>query len=426
MNLTEMKAKPINELVDIAESLGIEDVGRLKKQEIIFRIFKQQAKEGVDIYGGGVLEILNDGFGFLRSPEGSYCSGPDDIYVSPSQVRKFSLRKGDEIHGKIRPPKDSERYFALVYVDTINKEAPEKTKKKILFENLTPLFPTSRLTLEQGSGSAEDLSSRIIDLASPIGKGQRGLIVSPPKAGKTLMLQSIAHSITKNNPEVELIVLLIDERPEEVTDMSRTVRGEVVASTFDEPPTRHVQVADMVIEKAKRLVEHKKDVVILLDSITRLGRAYNSVQPASGKILSGGVDSNALERPKRFFGAARNLEEGGSHTIIATALVETGSKMDEVIYEEFKGTGNMEIHLERKIAEKRIYPAINIRRSGTRREDLLTSPEELQRMFILRKILDDMEDSQAIEFLIERLKSSKTNDEFFSAMKSGNGNGKKK
>ena len=426
MNLTEMKAKPINELVEIAENLGIEDVGRLKKQEIIFRIFKKQAKEGVDIYGGGVLEILNDGFGFLRSPEGSYCSGPDDIYVSPSQVRKFSLRKGDEIHGKIRPPKDSERYFALVYVDTINKESPEKTKKKILFENLTPLFPTSRLTLEQGSGSVEDLSSRIIDLASPIGKGQRGLIVSPPKAGKTLMLQSIAHSITKNNPEVELIVLLIDERPEEVTDMSRTVRGEVVASTFDEPPTRHVQVADMVIEKAKRLVEHKKDVVILLDSITRLGRAYNSVQPASGKILSGGVDSNALERPKRFFGAARNLEEGGSLTIIATALVETGSKMDEVIYEEFKGTGNMEIHLERKIAEKRIYPAINIRRSGTRREDLLTSPEELQRMFILRKILDDMEDSQAIEFLIERLKSAKTNEEFFSAMKSGNGNGKKK
>jgi transcription termination factor Rho len=426
MNLTEMKAKPINELVEIAENLGIEDVGRLKKQEIIFRIFKKQAKEGVDIYGGGVLEILNDGFGFLRSPEGSYCSGPDDIYVSPSQVRKFSLRKGDEIHGKIRPPKDSERYFALVYVDTINKESPEKTKKKILFENLTPLFPTSRLTLEQGSGSAEDLSSRIIDLASPIGKGQRGLIVSPPKAGKTLMLQSIAHSITKNNPEVELIVLLIDERPEEVTDMSRTVRGEVVASTFDEPPTRHVQVADMVIEKAKRLVEHKKDVVILLDSITRLGRAYNAVQPASGKILSGGVDSNALERPKRFFGAARNLEEGGSLTIIATALVETGSKMDEVIYEEFKGTGNMEIHLERKIAEKRIYPAINIRRSGTRREDLLTNPEELQRMFILRKILDDMEDSQAIEFLIERLKSAKTNEEFFSAMKSGNGNGKKK
>jgi transcription termination factor Rho len=426
MNLSEMKTKPISELVEIASGLGIEDVGRLKKQEVIFRIFKKQAKEGVDIYGGGVLEILNDGFGFLRSPEGSYCSGPDDIYVSPSQVRKFSLRKGDDIHGKIRPPKDGERYFALVYVDTINSEAPEKTQKKILFENLTPLFPTSRLTLEQGSGSAEDLSSRIIDLVSPIGKGQRGLIVSPPKAGKTLMLQSIAHSISKNNPEVELIVLLIDERPEEVTEMSRTVRGEVVASTFDEPPSRHVQVADMVIEKAKRLVEHKKDVVILLDSITRLGRAYNSVQPASGKILSGGVDSNALERPKRFFGAARNLEEGGSLTIIATALVDTGSKMDEVIYEEFKGTGNMEIHLERKIAEKRIYPAINIRRSGTRREDLLTSPEELQRMFILRKILDDMEDSQAIEFLIERLKSSKTNEEFFSAMKQGNGNGKKK
>ena len=373
------------------------------------------------------LEILNDGFGFLRSPEGSYLTGPDDIYVSPSQVRKFSLRKGDEIHGKIRPPKDDrEKYPALVYVDTINKEAPENTKKKILFENLTPLFPTERLTLELGTGSAEDLSSRIIDLVSPIGKGQRGLIVSPPKAGKTLMLQSIAHSITKNNPEVELIVLLIDERPEEVTEMSRTVRGEVVASTFDEPPSRHVQVANMVIEKAKRLVEHKKDVVILLDSITRLGRAYNSVQPASGKILSGGVDSNALEKPKRFFGAARNVEDGGSLTIIATALVDTGSKMDEVIYEEFKGTGNMEIHLERKIAEKRIYPAINIRRSGTRREDLLTSPEELQRMFILRKILDDMEDSQAIEFLIERLKSSKTNDEFFSAMKSGNGNGKKK
>jgi transcription termination factor Rho len=426
MNLTEMKIKPVNELVEVAESLGLEDVGRLKKQEIIFRIFKQQAKEGVDIYGGGVLEILNDGFGFLRSPEGSYCSGPDDIYVSPSQVRKFSLRKGDEIDGKIRPPKDGERYFALVFVDTINKEAPENTKKKILFENLTPLFPTSRLTLELGTGSAEDLSSRIIDLVSPIGKGQRGLIVSPPKAGKTLMLQSIAHSITKNNPEVELIVLLIDERPEEVTEMSRTVRGEVVASTFDEPPSRHVQVANMVIEKAKRLVEHKKDVVILLDSITRLGRAYNSVQPASGKILSGGVDSNALEKPKRFFGAARNVEDGGSLTIIAPALVDTGSKMDEVIYEEFKGTGNMEIHLERKIAEKRIYPAINIRRSGTRREDLLTSPEELQRMFILRKILDDMEDSQAIEFLIERLKSSKTNEEFFSAMKSGNGNGKKK
>ena len=421
MNLTEIKIKPINELVDIATELGLEDVGRLKKQEIIFRIFKHKASEGVDIYGGGVLEILNDGFGFLRSPGGSYCAGEDDIYVSPSQIRKFSLRKGDSVAGKIRTPKDKERYFALIQVDTINGEEPRKTKNKILFENLTPLFPNERLILEQGTGSNEDLSSRIIDLIAPIGKGQRGLIVSPPKAGKTLMLQSIAHSIKSNNPEVELIVLLIDERPEEVTEMSRTVKGEVVASTFDEPPTRHVQVANMVIEKAKRLVEHKKDVVILLDSITRLGRAYNSVQPASGKILSGGVDSNALERPKRFFGAARNLEEGGSLTILATALVETGSKMDEVIYEEFKGTGNMEIHLERKIAEKRIYPAINIRRSGTRREDLLTAEDELQRMWVLRKILDDMEDAQSIQFLIDRLKSHKTNDEFFTSMKGGNG-----
>ena len=421
MNLTEIKTKSISDLIDIATDLGIEDVGRLKKQDIIFRIFKQQASEGTDIFGGGVLEILNDGFGFLRSTENSYCTSADDIYVSPSQVRKFALRKGDEVQGKIRPPKDQERYFALVQIDTINGETPDKAKKKILFENLTPLFPNNRLMLEQGTGSNADISSRVIDLTAPIGKGQRGLIVSPPKAGKTLMLQSIAHSITKNNPEVELIVLLIDERPEEVTDMSRTVRGEVVASTFDEPPTRHVQVADMVIEKAKRLTEHKKDVVILLDSITRLGRAYNAVQPASGKILSGGVDSNALERPKRFFGAARNLEEGGSLTIIATALVDTGSKMDEVIYEEFKGTGNMEIHLERNIAEKRIYPAINIRRSGTRREDLLTTDEELQRMIILRKLLDDMEDAQAIEWLIEKLKMTKTNDEFFAAMRSGNG-----
>ena len=424
MNLTDIKIKPISELVDIATDLGLEDVGRLKKQDIIFKIFKHQSGEGIDIYGGGVLEILNDGFGFLRSPEGSYCAGPDDIYVSPSQIRKFSLRKGDSVHGKIRPPKDQERYFALVHLDTINGEAPNKTKSKILFENLTPLFPNQRLGLEQGSGSNEDLSSRIIDLIAPIGKGQRGLIVSPPKAGKTLMLQSIAHSIKNNNPEVELIVLLIDERPEEVTEMSRTVKGEVVASTFDEPPSRHVQVANMVIEKAKRLVEHKKDVVILLDPSTRRGRAYNSVQPASGKILSGGVDSNALERPKRFFGAARNLEEGGSLTILATALVDTGSKMDEVIYEEFKGTGNMEIHLERKIAEKRIYPAINIRRSGTRREDLLTTDEELQRMWVLRKILDEMEDAQGIQFLIDRLKSFKTNDEFFSSMKNGNGKSK--
>ncbi|URQ72384.1 transcription termination factor Rho [SAR86 cluster bacterium] len=421
MNLTEIKSKPINDLIEIATELGIQDVGRLKKQDIIFRIFKQQAGDGIDILGGGVLEILNDGFGFLRSTGNSYCTSADDIYVSPSQVRKFALRKGDEVHGKIRPPKDQERYFALVQIDTINGETPNKAKNKILFENLTPLFPNFRLSLEQGSGSNADISSRVIDLTAPIGKGQRGLIVSPPKAGKTLMLQSIAHSITKNNPDVELIVLLIDERPEEVTDMSRTVRGEVVASTFDEPPSRHVQVADMVIEKAKRLTEHKKDVVILLDSITRLGRAYNSVQPASGKILSGGVDSNALERPKRFFGAARNLEEGGSLTIIATALVDTGSKMDEVIYEEFKGTGNMEIHLERNIAEKRIFPAINIRRSGTRREDLLTTDEELQRMIILRKLLDDMEDAQAIEWLIEKLKLTKTNDEFFSSMKNGKG-----
>ena len=421
MNLSEVKTKTITELVEIAEKLGLEDVGRLKKQDIIFQILKKQADDGIDIFGGGVLEILNDGFGFLRSAEGSYCAGPDDIYISPSQIRKFSLRKGDEIQGKIRPPKDKEKYTALVQVETINGETPENAKKKILFENLTPLFPNERLVLEQGSGSNEDLSARIIDLIAPVGKGQRGLIVSPPKAGKTLMLQSIAHSITSNNPETNLIVLLIDERPEEVTEMTRTVRGQVIASTFDEPPSRHVQVADMVIEKAKRLVEHKQDVVILLDSITRLGRAYNSVQPASGKILSGGVDSNALERPKRFFGAARNLEEGGSLTILATALVDTGSKMDEVIYEEFKGTGNMEIHLERKIAEKRIYPAINVRRSGTRREDLLTSEEELRLMWAVRKVTDPMEDSQGIEFLIDRLKSFKTNSEFFDSMKNGNG-----
>ena len=426
MNLSEVKTKTITELVEIAEKLGLEDVGRLKKQDIIFQILKKQADDGIDIFGGGVLEILNDGFGFLRSAEGSYCAGPDDIYISPSQIRKFSLRKGDEIQGKIRPPKDKEKYTALVQVETINGETPENAKKKILFENLTPLLPNERLVLEQGSGSNEDLSARIIDLIAPVGKGQRGLIVSPPKAGKTLMLQSIAHSITSNNPETKLIVLLIDERPEEVTEMTRTVRGQVIASTFDEPPSRHVQVADMVIEKAKRLVEHKQDVVILLDSITRLGRAYNSVQPASGKILSGGVDSNALERPKRFFGAARNLEEGGSLTILATALVDTGSKMDEVIYEEFKGTGNMEIHLERKIAEKRIYPAINVRRSGTRREDLLTSEEELRLMWAVRKVTDPMEDSQGIEFLIDRLKSFKTNSEFFDSMKTGNGKKKSK
>ena len=421
MQLIELKRMPVEELIALGEDCGVENASRAKRQDIVFGILKSKAKNGEDIEGEGVLEILQDGFGFLRSPDSSYLAGPDDIYVSPSQIRKFNLRKGDSVAGKIRTPKDKERYFALIQVDTINGEEPKRTKNKILFENLTPLFPNERLSLEQGSGSNEDLSSRIIDLIAPIGKGQRGLIVSPPKAGKTLMLQSIAHSIKSNNPEVELIVLLIDERPEEVTEMSRTVKGEVVASTFDEPPTRHVQVANMVIEKAKRLVEHKKDVVILLDSITRLGRAYNSVQPASGKILSGGVDSNALERPKRFFGAARNIEEGGSLTILATALVDTGSKMDEVIYEEFKGTGNMEIHLERKIAEKRIFPAINIRRSGTRREDLLTSDEELQRMWVLRKILDEMEDAQGIQFFIDRLKSFKTNEEFFTSMKSGNG-----
>ena len=424
MNALELKQKNTKELLEIAEGHGLKHVSRQKKADIIFNILKTISSDGKQLLGGGILETLPDGFGFLRSPWGSYLAGPDDVYVSPSQIRKFSLRKGDEIQGKIRPPKDKEKYTALVQVETINGETPENAKKKILFENLTPLFPNERLVLEQGSGSNEDLSARIIDLIAPVGKGQRGLIVSPPKAGKTLMLQSIAHSITSNNPETKLIVLLIDERPEEVTEMTRTVRGQVIASTFDEPPSRHVQVADMVIEKAKRLVEHKQDVVILLDSITRLGRAYNSVQPASGKILSGGVDSNALERPKRFFGAARNLEEGGSLTILATALVDTGSKMDEVIYEEFKGTGNMEIHLERKIAEKRIYPAINVRRSGTRREDLLTSEEELRLMWAVRKVTDPMEDSQGIEFLIDRLKSFKTNSEFFDSMK--NGNGKKK
>ena len=421
MNLTELKKKPVQDLVKIAEDMGADNVGRLRKQDVIFTILKSHSSSGEDISGGGVLEILQDGFGFLRSADSSYLAGPDDIYVSPSQIRKFSLRTGDTIQGKIRPPKESERYFALLKIDTINSDTSSSTKNKILFENLTPLHANERLRLEQGNGSSEDMSARLIDIASPIGKGQRGLVISPPKAGKTIMLQNIAQSLSASNPDAHLIVLLIDERPEEVTEMSRMVKGEVVASTFDEPANRHVQVAEMVIEKAKRLVEHKKDVVILLDSITRLGRAYNSVQPASGKILSGGVDSNALERPKRFFGAARNLEEGGSLTILATALVETGSKMDEVIYEEFKGTGNMEIHLERKIAEKRIYPAINIRRSGTRREDLLTAEDELQRMWVLRKILDDMEDAQSIQFLIDRLKSHKTNDEFFTSMKGGNG-----
>jgi transcription termination factor Rho len=417
MNLTELKQKPASELVSLSTDLGLDNVARSRKQDVIFEILKAQAKKGEDIYGDGVLEILQDGFGFLRSAGSSYLAGPDDIYVSPSQIRRFSLRTGDNISGKIRPPKDGERYFALLKINEINFEAPEKAKGKILFENLTPLFATERLTLEQGNGSTEDLTPRIIDLASPIGKGQRGLIVSPPKAGKTMILQSIAQSIAYNHPEVHLIVLLIDERPEEVTEMARSVRGEVISSTFDEPASRHVQVAEMVIERAKRLTEHKKDVVILLDSITRLARAYNTVIPASGKVLTGGVDANALQRPKRFFGAARNIEEGGSLTIIATALVDTGSRMDDVIYEEFKGTGNMELHLDRTIAEKRIYPAININRSGTRREELLTNESELQKIWILRKLLHPMEELAAMEFLMERLKATKNNAEFFEAMK---------
>jgi len=417
MNLSELKQKPIAELLDIAQEMALENVARTRKQDIIFAILKKAAKNGSDIMGDGVLEILQDGFGFLRSGEGSYLAGPDDIYVSPSQIRRFNLRTGDTIAGKIRPPKDGERYFALLKVSEINFEKPENAKNKILFENLTPLFPTDRLVMELGNGSTEDITARVIDLVAPIGKGQRGLIVAPPKAGKTMLLQQIAHSIERNNPESHMIVLLIDERPEEVTEMSRTVRGEVVASTFDEPPSRHVQVAEMVIEKAKRLVEHKQDVIILLDSITRLARAYNTVQPSSGKVLTGGVDAHALEKPKRFFGAARNIEEGGSLTILATALVETGSKMDEVIYEEFKGTGNMELHLDRKVAEKRVFPAINIKRSGTRREERLVSEEELKNMWVLRKVLHPMDEIAAIEFLIDRLKQTKTNMEFFEAMK---------
>ena len=419
MNLSDLKLKSVPELLDIANEMNLENVSRTRKQDMIFAILKHHAKSGEDIYGDGVLEILQDGFGFLRSANSSYLAGPDDIYVSPSQIRRFNLRKGDKITGKIRPPKDNERYFALLKVNEINDDKPENAKGKVLFENLTPLFPQERLILEVGNGSTEDLSSRVLDLVAPIGKGQRGLIVAPPKAGKTMLLQTIAQSITRNNPECELIVLLIDERPEEVTEMKRSVRGEVVASTFDEPPVRHVQVAEMVIEKAKRLVEHKRDVVILLDSITRLARAYNTVIPSSGKVLTGGVDANALEKPKRFFGAARNIEEGGSLTIIATALVDTGSKMDEVIYEEFKGTGNQELHLDRKIAEKRIYPAINIRRSGTRREDILFDESSLQRLWILRRLLAEMEDVPGIEFLLDKLRQTKTNDDFFDAMRGG-------
>jgi transcription termination factor Rho len=417
MNLCELKQLPISELVNIAQQMGIENTSRMRGNDIVFSILKSHAEKGEDIYGHGVLEVLPDGFGFLRSKESSYLAGPDDIYVSPSQIRRFGLRTGDTISGKIRPPKDSERYFALLKVDEINFDKPDNAKRKILFENLTPLFADDRMRMEQGNGSTEDLTARVIDLCSPFGKGQRGLIVSPPKAGKTIMLQNIAHSIEKNYPECYLIVLLIDERPEEVTEMQRTVKGEVVASTFDEPANRHVQVAEMVIEKAKRLVEHKKDVVVLLDSITRLARAYNTVAPSSGKVLTGGVDANALQRPKRFFGAARNIEEGGSLTIIATALVDTGSKMDEVIFEEFKGTGNMELNLSRNIAEKRVYPAININKSGTRREDLLLTPEEAHRIWILRKLLHSMEESAAIEFILERFKDHKSNADFFAAMK---------
>ena len=418
MHLTELKNTPVSDLVKLGEEqMGLENLARLRKQDIVFAILKQHAKSGEDIFGGGVLEILPDGFGFLRSADSSYLAGPDDIYVSPSQIRRFNLQTGDKIEGKIRPPKEGERYFALLKVDQVNDDKPEVSRSKILFENLTPLHANSRLRMERGNGSTEDLTARILDLASPIGKGQRGLIVAPPKAGKTMLLQNIAQSITHNYPDVELIVLLIDERPEEVTEMQRSVKGEVIASTFDEPATRHVQVAEMVIEKAKRSVEHKKDVVILLDSITRLARAYNTVTPASGKILSGGVDANALHRPKRFFGAARNVEEGGSLTIIATALVDTGSKMDEVIFEEFKGTGNMELHLSRKIAERRVFPAIDFQRSGTRKEDLLTTADELQKMWILRKILNPMDEVDAREFLIDKLMMAKTNEEFFEVMK---------
>ena len=417
MNLNELKNTPVAQLVDMCEQAGIENTARLGKKEIIFNLLKLCARTGEDIFGEGVIEILPDGFGFLRSADSSYLAGPDDIYVSPSQVRRFNLRTGDSISGKIRPPKEGERYFALLKVDTVNYELPEKARNKILFENLTPIFPEERMRLELGNGSKEDITSRVIDLTAPIGKGQRALIVAPPKAGKTVLMQNVAHSISANNPECVIIVLLIDERPEEVTEMRRMVKGEVVASTFDEPAARHVQVAEMVIEKAKRLVEHKRDVVIFMDSITRLARAYNTVVPSSGKVLTGGVDANALQRPKRLFGAARNVEEGGSLTIIGTALVDTGSKMDEVISEEFTGTGNMELHLSRKIADKRVYPAIDVTRSGTRREELLTAPDELQKRWILRKFLHPMGEIEAMEFLLDKLSMTKTNNEFFDSMK---------
>ena len=419
MYLSELKALPVTKLVELARSLDIETASRLRKQELMFAILKRKAKGGEQIFGDGVLEVLPDGFGFLRSPEASYMASTDDIYLSPSQIRRFNLHTGDAIEGEVRTPKDGERYFALVKVDQINAQSPDASKNKILFENLTPLFPNNPIKLEREMRGEENITGRIIDMVAPIGKGQRGLLVASPKSGKTVMMQHIAHSITANHPEIKLIVLLIDERPEEVTEMQRSVRGEVVASTFDEPAARHVQVAEMVIEKAKRLVEHKKDVVILLDSITRLARAYNTVVPTSGKVLTGGVDANALHRPKRFFGAARNVEEGGSLTIIATALIETGSRMDEVIYEEFKGTGNMEVHLERRLAEKRVYPSININRSGTRKEELLIKPDLLQKIWILRKLLHDMDESQAIEFLLDKIRQTKNNAEFFDLMKKG-------
>jgi transcription termination factor Rho len=417
LSLPELRKKSITQLQATAEEMNIENITRARRQDITFAILKAHSADDKSIFGEGVLEILQDGFGFLRSADTSYIAGPDDVYVSPTQIRRFNLRTGDTVSGSVRPPKDNERYFALMKVSEINFEDPENVRSKVLFENLTPYFPEERFKLEQGTGSLEDLTARMIDLASPVGRGQRGLIVSPPKAGKTILLQNVASSITSNYPDAHLIVLLIDERPEEVTDMIRTVRGEVVSSTFDEPASRHVQVADMVLEKAKRLCEHKKDVVILLDSITRLARAYNTVAPSSGKVLTGGVDANALQKPKRFFGAARNIEEGGSLTIIATALVDTGSRMDDVIFEEFKGTGNMEIHLDRRIAEKRVYPAIHINRSGTRREDLLVDPDELQKMWVLRKVVHDMDEIAAVEFLMSKMKDTKTNTEFFESMK---------
>ena len=419
MHLSDLKELHVTELVDMAISNEIEGANRLRKQDLIFALLKNQARKGESIFGEGTLEVLQDGFGFLRSPDTSYLAGPDDIYVSPSQIRRFNLHTGDTIQGEIRTPKDGERYFALVKVDSVNGEPPENSKHKILFENLTPLFPTDPLILERDIKAEENITGRVIDIIAPIGKGQRGLLVASPKSGKTVMLQHIAHSVAANYPECYLIVLLIDERPEEVTEMIRSVRGEVVSSTFDEPATRHVQVAEMVLEKAKRLVEHKKDVVILLDSITRLARAYNTVVPASGKVLTGGVDANALQRPKRFFGAARNIEEGGSLTIIATALVETGSRMDDVIYEEFKGTGNMEIHLDRRMAEKRLYPAINVNRSGTRKEELLIKPDNLQKIWVLRRLLYPMDDLEAMEFLLDKIKATKNNNDFFDSMRRG-------